>query len=153
MGAEANPPRSRGGGGAADGGGSHSLRRPEVYEARNLRRNMSLPEVLLWRELKAGKQGVPFRKQHPIGRYKADFCCTERKLVVEIDGMSHDMGNAPERDAQRDAFMIAFGFAILRIPANDVLKRMDAVLEQIVAALPPLHHASAVPLPVNGEEL
>lgn len=113
---------------------------------------MSLPEVLLWREIKGAKLGVSFRKQHPIGVYKADFCCTEHRLVVEVDGMAHGMGDTAKHDAKRDAFLQSKGYSIMRIPALDVLNRLEFVLEAIKAALPPLHR-SAVPLPASGEDL
>lgn len=150
MASDQNPPRSRGGGGAADGGGAvpgitlnkrkQSLRKRSVDEARALRRTMSLPEVLLWRELKGAKLGASFRKQHPIGPYKADFCCTACKFVVEVDGMAHDNLAQVEHDAKRNAYIRLQGFSILRVAASDVLRDLGAVVEGIVAALPPLHH-------------
>jgi very-short-patch-repair endonuclease len=129
-----------------------SLRKRTVDEARQLRRKMSLPEVLLWQELKSAKLGVSFRKQHPIGPYKADFCCTERKLVVEVDGFVHDTLDQTLRDERRNAFMQERGFEVLRIPASDILRSLSEVLQRISLALPPLHRF-AVPLPVNGEDL
>ena len=61
-----NPPRDGEGDRAKrGGGGSPNLRRPEVYEARRARREMSLPEVLLWQRLKGSPQGIAFRKKHP----------------------------------------------------------------------------------------
>ncbi|SFP93726.1 hypothetical protein SAMN04488241_111122 [Sphingomonas rubra] len=69
-----DPPRSRGGSGraAVDGGGRpRTLRQPAVYDARHARREMSLPEVLLWQRLKGSPDGTAFRKQHPIVAYAA----------------------------------------------------------------------------------
>lgn len=62
---------------------------------------MSLPEVLLWRILRQRQTGFRFRRQHPIGTWVLDFYCPEAKLGIEIDGISHDMGDGPERDARR----------------------------------------------------
>jgi very-short-patch-repair endonuclease len=50
-----------------------------------------------------------FRRQHPIGRYVLDFYCAEARLAVEIDGMSHDLGDRPRHDANRDAWLNARG--------------------------------------------
>lgn len=136
------------------GGGSQSLKRPVVYSARKLRREMSLPEVLLWEQLRAGKQGIKYRRQHPIGPYIADFYCSAARLVIEIDGEARDRGNRPERDVARDAAMRTAGYEILRFAAADVLKNMEAVILTIrAAAESPLHRASTVPLPASGEDL
>ncbi len=137
------------------GGGSPSLRRPEVYEARRARRELSLPEALLWQRLKGAPNGIRFRKQHPIGLYRVDFYCAAARLVIEVDGMAHDMGDRPQRDALREASLEQSGYRVLRIAAADVLRDVDAVADAIVAHVAsPLHPASgAVPLPVNGEDI
>jgi very-short-patch-repair endonuclease len=59
--------------------------------ARILRKNMTLGEILLWKELKGKKLlGYDFHRQKPIGEYVVDFYCPALKLVIEIDGDSHD---------------------------------------------------------------
>jgi very-short-patch-repair endonuclease len=64
--------------------------------ARRLRRNLSPPEARLWNRLRTRRPGTPvFRRQHPIGPYVLDFYCAEARLAVEIDGMSHDVGDRP----------------------------------------------------------
>lgn len=151
-----NPPRDGEGDRAAQrrgGGGLPSLRRPEVYEARRARREMTLPEILLWQRLKGSPQGIAFRKQHPIGQYRADFYCAAAKLVIEVDGAAHDMGDRPARDAQRTAWLEKQGYPVLRVMAADVLKDADEAAQGIVAyAAAPPPPPSAVPLPVNGED-
>ncbi|WP_281252645.1 endonuclease domain-containing protein [Sphingopyxis indica] len=131
------------------------MRRPPVHAARRLRREMTLPEVLLWQELHGQKLGMKFRRQHPVGPYVADFCCMAAKLIVEIDGEAHNRGANPVRDAARDAFLSAQGFEIVRFAAKDVLENMDGVVALLRSkAENPLHHAfGAVPLPASGEEL
>lgn len=120
--------KRRGGGGA-----SRSLRRPEVYEARKARRGMSLPEVLLWQRLKGSPQGISFRKQHPIGPYRADFYCAAAKLIIEVDGIAHDMGDRPKRDAARTEMLEGQGFSVVRILASEVLHDPDTVADGLVA--------------------
>ena len=100
-------------------------------KARQLRKAMSLPEVLLWRLLKNKAAGVRFRRQHPIGPYILDFYCPELKLAVEVDGIAHDMGDRPQRDEARDAWLSDRKLRIIRIPAADVLKDATAVAESI----------------------
>jgi very-short-patch-repair endonuclease len=149
-----NPPRLRGGEPRSGGGGYPSLRRREVYSARKLRREMSLPEVLVWQQLKNAKQGFSFRKQHPIGPYVADFYYAGSKLVVEIGGQAHSHGDRPEKDILRDKWMIENGYFMLRFSAQDVLNNMEDVIQSIVAyAASPLHHSSNGPHPRAGEDL
>ena len=57
-----------------------------MNSARRFRRNLSLPEQLLWRLLKQMRGYLRFRRQHPIGPYVADFYCPKARLVIEIDG-------------------------------------------------------------------
>lgn len=101
--------------------------------ARRLRREMSLPERLLWRELKGRAGGLKFRKQHPVGPCVIDFYCASAKLGIEIDGIAHDMGDRPERDEMREAFIREQGIALARFLATDVLKSPVDVAEAIVA--------------------
>jgi very-short-patch-repair endonuclease len=103
-----------------------------IRMARKLRKEMSLPEVLLWVQLQQHPGGYLFRKQHPIGIYALDFCCVKARLAIEVDGMSHEMGDRPQRDEVRDAWVKAQGFDTMRIPAVQVLKNMEGVLTHIV---------------------
>jgi very-short-patch-repair endonuclease len=91
--------------------------------ARRLRKQMSLPEVLLLRLLR--RASPPIRRQHPLGSYVVDFYCPAAMLVIEVDGFAHDTGHRPESDATRQAWLEAQGLTLLRIPAGDVLR--DAV--------------------------
>jgi very-short-patch-repair endonuclease len=139
----------------AGGGGGGTLRRPTVYKARRLRRELSLPEVLLWQRLRGSPQGVSFRKQHPIDPYVADFYCSRSKLVIELDGVAHDLGDRPQRDERRDEFLKERGYQVLRIAADEVLRDPDSVAESIVTyAANPLHHRAARggPPPRPGED-
>lgn len=69
--------------------------------ARTLRNNMTLSEILLWKELK-GKQlpGYDFHRQKPVGEYVVDFYCPCLKLVIEIDGDSHEGKEEADRIRQ-----------------------------------------------------
>jgi very-short-patch-repair endonuclease len=104
-----------------------------VRQARELRKKMSLPEVLLWRELRGRPQGFKFRKQFPLLGYVADFACVGIRLLVEIDGIAHSMGDRPVRDAERDAVLTGSEWEVLRIAASDVLDDPAAVAASIIA--------------------
>ena len=103
-----------------------------VSQARELRRTMTLPEVLLWNLLRKSPDGVHFRRQEPVGKYVLDFYCVKAKVCIEIDGIAHDMGDRPERDEERDAWLAGQGIDVLRNPASDVLKSPEDVAEGIL---------------------
>ena len=105
--------------------------------ARKLRRSMTLPEVLLWRELRKKPGGVQFRRQHPAGSYVLDFFCAASNLAVEVDGEAHSRGDRPERDIARDDWLRAHGIQVMRIPAIDALKNLDGVMQAIGVAVGP----------------
>jgi len=128
---------------------------PKALErAKKLRQEMSLPEVLLWNRLRGKPMGVKFRNQHPFGEYVLDFFCASRRIAVEIDGIAHDMGGRPARDAKRDAWLREQGVKVLRIPAAEVLRDVDAAAESIVnyctAAPPPSAAGAAATSPKGG---
>jgi len=100
--------------------------------SRRLRRDMSLPEAILWQLLRRSPGGVSFRRQHAIGPYVADFYCPSAKLVIEIDGAAHDAGDRPARDEERNAYLQSLGLEVTRIPAKDVLKDSHAVADALV---------------------
>jgi very-short-patch-repair endonuclease len=76
--------------------------------ARALRRNKSSAEAILWQALRnRALSEHKFVRQEPIGAYFADFCCRERKLIVEIDGATHSTDTERTRDAKRCAIDIA----------------------------------------------
>ena len=97
-----------------------------VHLARANRKAGNLAEALLWNELKKSKLGVSFVRQQVIGNYIADFYCREKKLVIEIDGSSHD--DKYEYDKTRDDYMEQHGFHVLRISDKDVKHDISNVL-------------------------
>jgi very-short-patch-repair endonuclease len=103
--------------------------------ARKLRRSMSLPEVLLWRELRKRFDDVQFRRQHPAGSYVLDFFCATANLAIEVDGEAHKRGDRLERDLARDDWLTRQDIRVMRVPANEVLKNLDGVLQAISAAV------------------
>ncbi|MGC6328546.1 endonuclease domain-containing protein [Rhizorhabdus sp. FW153] len=126
-----------------------------IERARKLRKALSLPEVLLWKALRQRPRGWKFRRQHPAGPYVLDFYCAEARLAIEVDGIAHDMGDRPERDAVRDAWLAGQGVAVLRIPAGEVLRNADDAVRQIVSvceARRPLHRPADGPPPRPGED-
>src|SRR5690349_17362224 len=93
--------------------------------AKTLRRTMTRAETLLWRYLKAHHvDGLGFRRQVPMGAYLADFVCHAAKLIIELDGESHDFESRQARDRVRDARFESQGYAVLRYTNADVPKNL-----------------------------
>ena len=127
-----------------------------IRRARELRGSMSLPEVLLWAQIRRqGLEGLRFRRQHPVGPYILDFYCEAARLAVEVDGQGHGYGDRPAHDERRDAWLAGQAIRVLRLPAKVVLKDMDSAVRTILAAaLPPSRPPieSGAVLPPEGED-
>jgi very-short-patch-repair endonuclease len=107
--------------------------RPSQY-ARRLRRSQTDAERKLWSRLRDRRlAGTRFRRQHPIGPYIADFCCTEAKLIVEFDGGQHALKTGS--DAERTAFLAGQGYSVIRFWDNEALTNTEGVLIRIIEAL------------------
>lgn len=104
--------------------------------AGKLRKNQTLAEKILWQALRRRNlKGHKFRRQHPIGKYIADFYCHSVKLVVEVDGSVHDTPESKERDAERDQEMIGYGLCVLRFTNDQVNNKLEWVLENILQVI------------------
>ena len=97
--------------------------------ARELRRAATPAERLLWQYLARSQLGVKFSRQMPVGPFYADFLCRERKLIVELDGFSHDVH--PQRDLQRDGYLKQAGYQVLHFSNADVLGNVAGVISAI----------------------
>ena len=100
------------------------------------RKNSTDTEALLWTQLRAKRlSGAKFRRQRPLGRYIADFCCDAAHLVIEIDGGIHNMEDQKAYDEVRDEMLKAWGYKILRVTTADIYNNMSGVLNRIANAL------------------
>ncbi|MBO9519112.1 MAG: endonuclease domain-containing protein [Porphyrobacter sp.] len=106
--------------------------------ARELRNSATPAERALWRYLSRSQLGVKFSRQMPVGPFYADFLCRERKLVIELDGFSHDI--QPGRDAFRDRWFVGQGYRVLRFANQDVLRETEGVVTAIAVELARLAH-------------
>ena len=100
--------------------------------ARMLRKNMTLSEILLWKEIK-GKQmlGYDFDRQKPIDNYIVDFYCKDLMLAIEVDGDSHINEDVKVNDIIRQKRLEGLGVRFLRFNDMDVKHNIDAVIEEI----------------------
>ena len=109
----------------------HHLRPDRLNRARALRRQDVPAEQILWRRLRNRQlDGLKFRRQVSIGPYFADFLCAELKLVIELDGASHEVRIV--RDVARTQWLEAKGYRVVRFSNTDVFEHTDAVLEAIL---------------------
>ncbi len=109
----------------------HLRIQPELKQrARQFRRPLMPMEARLWAALRDRQcGGYKFRRQVVLDRFIADFYCPEARLLVEVDGESHQA--SVERDAVRDEWLHLHGHATLRVSNTDVRDHLEAVLEQI----------------------
>jgi very-short-patch-repair endonuclease len=98
--------------------------------ARDLRKNATLAEAILWKELRSRQfEGVKFKRQKPIHSYIVDFVSFEKDLIIELNGGQH--AEAEEKDIERDGILQQGGFTVLRFWNNEVLENLEGVLEVI----------------------
>ncbi len=101
-----------------------------VRRRRELRRSSTPAERLLWGALRNRRlAGLKFRRQYGIGRYIVDFVCLEARLVVEVDGESHE--HRGEQDMARQRWLEDKGFRVLRVSNEEVLRDLETVLQGI----------------------
>jgi very-short-patch-repair endonuclease len=119
-----------------------------ILRSRELRRNSTPAEQKLWALLRgASLDGFKFRRQQRLGPYFGDFVCQSRRLVIEVDGDTHDGERAQARDARRTAFLEHEGYRVIRFTNAEVIKNPDGVALAIRSALqadsPSPSHAAA----------
>jgi very-short-patch-repair endonuclease len=100
--------------------------------ARALRKSATPAEKVLWERLR-GRQlvNLKFLRQVPIGPFVADFCCRDRRLIVELDGEIHDGDQQTARDHGRDAYLQGQDYVVLRFPNEQVFSDIESVLREI----------------------
>jgi very-short-patch-repair endonuclease len=106
--------------------------KPKIVLARQFRKNLTPPELLLWSRLKyRDDTGLVFRRQHPFGPYILDFYCARAGLAIEVDGIDHSLGDRPEKDQKRETYLTERGLEIYRLPAAVVFKDPDGAADGV----------------------
>ena len=120
--------------------------RTETKKARSLRRNATPAELRLWPNLRnQALLGMKFRRQFPCGAYILDYAAVAAKLAIEVDGDSHFVDDGPARDAERDRWLSAQGWRVLRFTNPEVLGNLGGVLQTVASALRGLPHPNPLP--------
>jgi very-short-patch-repair endonuclease len=110
---------------------------PHIFEkARELRKEMTDAEELLWRYLKKKQLGgFRFRKQHPVSDFVADFYCHTAKLIIEVDGGYHNLENQKHYDRERTKLLNEFGITVLRFTNEQIENDIKKVIAKIKTSL------------------
>ena len=111
----------------------HHYNKNLKLRARNLRNNPTRAEAILWNEIFRSKQfyGYRFLRQRPIDKYIVDFFCPELKLIVEVDGMTHEFDDVIEYDQRRDNRLKRLGFHIIRLSDWEIKNDLPGVAEYL----------------------
>ena len=105
-----------------------------IERARKLRKEQTSAERLLWSALRNFSfAGLKFRRQHPVSFYVADFCCIQKKIIIELDGDSHDFSE--QKDKERTEALNKEGYQVIRFSNADVLDNLEGVLMTIARTL------------------
>jgi very-short-patch-repair endonuclease len=122
-----------------------------IERAKVLRANMTPAEKLLWQNFLQNFR-PRFRRQRPIDNYIADFYCAQAKLIIEIDGSSHNTTEILDNDSERTRILGSYGLEVIRFTNSEVTEKIRSVCEQIekrvLARLgdKSKHHTLALPL-------
>ncbi len=104
----------------------------KFIKARNLRHEQTKQEKIIWSILRNRQfYGLRFKRQVPIGAYIVDFCCNEKKIILEIDGGQHNEPSNITYDKQRTAFLEAEGYKVIRFWNNDIDNNLDGVYKRL----------------------
>jgi len=96
-----------------------------------LRQQATNGERLLWWQLKGKQTGYLFRRQFNIKNYIVDFCCYKLKLIIEIDGYSHENHDSYEHDLKRQTDLEKLGYKIIRYKEIEILKNLSIIVVEI----------------------
>jgi very-short-patch-repair endonuclease len=99
--------------------------------ARELRKQGTLSEVLLWKAIQRKQLGVEFHRQVPLDEYIVDFYCHELHLPIEVDGVSHDSEEKQQCDLKRQQRLEGFGVRFLRFTDDEIKESLEGVVERI----------------------
>ena len=104
--------------------------------SRQLRKDLTDAERLLWAQIRRKQLGGWFNRQKPIGGYIVDYYCRSAKLVIEVDGSQHFTDENIAYDKARDEYLKSLGLTVLRFTNSDVMKNIEGVLENIRSKIP-----------------
>jgi len=96
---------------------------------RKNRNNPTNAEKIIWENVRKNQLGYRFRRQHAVYHFIVDFICIEKKLIIEIDGVSHE--NKKDDDDEREKILTEMGFKVIRFSNDEVLGNCNKVIKRI----------------------
>ncbi|MBX3038357.1 MAG: DUF559 domain-containing protein [Anaerolineales bacterium] len=108
-----------------------AVTKEKLERAKELRREMTPTEKILWNKIRANKLGVHFRRQQIIAGFIVDFYCHQADLVIEIDGSVHDGQEQKENDIEREKVLKEMGLRVIRFKNYEIEKNLQGVVEKI----------------------
>jgi len=107
-----------------------------VHRARESRKDQTSAEEKLWSLLRNRKViAHKFRRQHPIGPWVADFACPAMKLVIEVDGPSHDAPDQQAWDEMKTEYLRTSGWRVIHVKNADIYQALGEVEARIIAEI------------------
>lgn len=114
----------------------HYNRSSEKEKRRELRRNQTYTEQIVWTHLRNRRMlGYKFRRQYSVDCFIIDFYCPELKLAVEIDGSVHDNQEQQKYDRERQSYIERFGIEFIRIRNEEILGNANKAFERLEAKI------------------
>jgi len=111
----------------------HNLQNKKQFR-KSLRKSATPQEIILWSRLRNNQLGYKFRRQHSVGKYIVDFYCSEKRLIIEIDGSQH-IEEQKQYDEERSKYLESLNFKVLRFWDNEVNNNLEGVLLKIIEDL------------------
>lgn len=120
-------------------------RDPEMKRrARELRQNSNPLEEIVWKRLRDRRLGrFKFRRQYVVGSFVVDFYCAAAKLIVELDGSSHE--GRERQDLNRQTELEKLGFTVLRFRNQEVYENEEGFLERVLDTCRKTPHPNPLP--------
>lgn len=144
-------------GGFTDESFGYETADPMLYErlkefVRSNRSNLTEAENILWQSLRGKKlENYKFRRQHIIGPFIADFVCLKSRLIIEVDGLIHQLPENIDSDRERSLWLYGKGFDVIRFTNNQVIHQTAEVLETILRRLKQITNYNDSPgIPPSG---
>lgn len=117
---------------------------------KEMRNKPTEAERFLWSALSGKKlEGYKFRRQHIIGNYIADFICLKQNLIIEVDGLIHQLPENKVSDAERTAWLEEQGYKVIRFTNDEVLYSLESTLDKITSVIKE-YESVAPPLGAGG---
>ena len=120
----------------------HHYNKKLKFKARELRNNPTKAEIILWNEILRSKQffGYRFLRQRPIDQFIVDFFCPELKLIIEVDGISHEFDDVIARDIKREDRLKGLGYLIIRLSDWEIKNDLPGVAVHLTSTVNKLYN-------------